>query len=173
MPSKSSSRILTDHEEIKRWAEERGAKPAAVESTGGGADPGIIRLDFPGYSGSGSLEEIEWDEWFEKFDDNNLALIVQEQTANGQKSNFNKLVSRDSVETETPKRTSPRKQPSRASSSGKNSSRTKRATSARAVSEKKASRSTSTKAGRGSSAQVRPGRTTSSRSGRKSTKRAA
>jgi hypothetical protein len=98
MPSKSSSRILTDHDEIRSWAEERGAKPAAVQSTASDEDPGIIRLDFPGYSGAGSLEEIEWDEWFEKFDENNLALIVQEQTANGQKSNFNKLANREHVD---------------------------------------------------------------------------
>jgi len=58
----------------------------------------MIRLDFPGYSGEGSLEPIEWDEWFEKFDENNLALLYQEETAEGEKSNFNKLVSRDTAE---------------------------------------------------------------------------
>ena len=34
----------------------------------------------------------------EKFDENNLALIVQETTGSGQKSNFNKLVKRDTAE---------------------------------------------------------------------------
>lgn len=58
----------------------------------------MIRLDFPGYSGEQSLEQIEWDEWFEKFDDSGLALLVQETTARGQKSNFNKLVSRETAE---------------------------------------------------------------------------
>lgn len=57
----------------------------------------MIRLDFPGYSGEGSLEEISWEEWFEKFDESNLALMVQEQTGGGQKSNFNKLVSSDTA----------------------------------------------------------------------------
>ena len=98
MASKSSSRTLTDHDEIRRWAEERGAKPASVRNTGNESDDvGIIRLDFPGYSGEGSLEEISWDEWFENFEDNELALVVQNKMANGQKSNFNKLVSRDNV----------------------------------------------------------------------------
>jgi hypothetical protein len=99
MPSKASSRVLIDHDEIQRWAEDRGAKPSAVRNTSGGDEVGIIRLDFPGFSGGESLEEIEWDEWFEKFDDNNLALVVQEKTANGQRSNFNKLVNRENVET--------------------------------------------------------------------------
>ena len=55
----------------------------------------MIRLDFPGYSGRDSLQEISWEEWFTQFDENKLALIVQEETADGQRSNFNKLVSRD------------------------------------------------------------------------------
>jgi hypothetical protein len=98
MASKASSRTLIDHDEIRQWAEERGAKPAAVRSTENDDDIGIIRLDFPGYSGSDSLEEVDWDEWFEQFESRNLALIVQEETANGKPSNFNKLVSRDSVQ---------------------------------------------------------------------------
>ena len=58
---------------------------------------GILRIDFPGYSGSGSLEEISWEEFFEKFDREKLALVYQDTTARGQKSNFNKIVSRESV----------------------------------------------------------------------------
>ena len=95
----ASARPLTDHEEIRRWAEERGATPACVRGTGDSNDTGMIRLDFPGYSGAGSLEEISWDDWFEKFDESNLALIVQDETASGDTSNFNKLVSRDTAET--------------------------------------------------------------------------
>ena len=95
--TRASARPLTEHDEIRRWAEERNAKPAHVTRTGGTDDVGMIRLDFPGYSGSESLEEISWDEWFEKFDERNLALLVQDETARGQKSNFNKLVSRDTA----------------------------------------------------------------------------
>lgn len=90
-----TSTTTTDHDQIRRWAEERGGKPAHVKATGGGDDPGILRIDFPGYSGEDSLEEISWDEWFGKFDDQGLALVYQESTADGEQSNFNKLVSRD------------------------------------------------------------------------------
>jgi len=96
--SATKSRALTNHEEIQHWAEERGAHPACVRGTGNRTDIGMIRLDFPGYVGEGSLEEIEWDQWFEKFDNNNLALLVQEQTAGGEKHNFNKLVKRGTAE---------------------------------------------------------------------------
>ncbi|HVN20948.1 MAG TPA: hypothetical protein VMU05_19335 [Dongiaceae bacterium] len=98
MVPKAKSRTLTNHEEIRRWAEERGARPSAVRRTHSDDSTGIIRLDFPGYSGENSLEEISWDEWFEDFEDRNLALVVQDQTADGEQSNFNKLVSRESVE---------------------------------------------------------------------------
>lgn len=95
--SKSSSNTTTDHEEIRRFAEDRGAKPACVRGTGSKGDTGLLRLDFPGYSGGDSLQEISWEEFFEKFDEQGLALLYQETTAGGQKSNFNKLVARDSA----------------------------------------------------------------------------
>jgi hypothetical protein len=96
--TKHTSHFTTDHEEIKRWAEERKAKPACVRGTGGKGDIGMLRLDFPGYSGADSLEHIDWSDWFEKFDERKLALLFQEETAGGEKSNFNKLVSRETAE---------------------------------------------------------------------------
>jgi hypothetical protein len=101
--SSHSSQPLTDHEAIQQWAEERNATPSCVKKTGGKGDVGMIRLDFPGYSGEDSLQPISWDEWFEKFDENELALIVQETTASGEKSNFNKLVKRSTVEEGEPR----------------------------------------------------------------------
>ncbi len=92
------SHYTTDHDEIREWAEARKAKPSHAASTGSKNDVGLIRLDFPGFSGAGSLEEIGWDEWFEKFDKNGLALIYQEHTASGEQSNFNKIVTRDPEE---------------------------------------------------------------------------
>ena len=89
-----SSRTLTDHDEIKSWAEERGGKPSMVSATADEGDgAGVLRLDF-GRDDEG-LEEIEWETWFETFDSQKLALIVQDETADGERSNFNKLVSRD------------------------------------------------------------------------------
>ncbi len=98
MPSKAKATFTTDHDEIRRWAEERGAKPACVRGTGDPHDIGILRLDFPGYTGEDKLQPIDWDDWFEKFDERGLALLHQETTAKGQKSNFNKLVSRETAE---------------------------------------------------------------------------
>ena len=93
--SKQLSRTTTDHERIRKWAEERGGHPAAVTSTRQDDGTGIIRIDFPGYSGAGSLEEITWDEFFEKFDDSDLEFVYEDKTSTGETSNFNKLVKRD------------------------------------------------------------------------------
>jgi hypothetical protein len=94
----ASAHPLTDHEEIRRWAEARGAQPTCVTGTGGKGDAGMIRLDFPGFSGAGKLQPITWREWFSSFDRGNLALLVQDKTARGQPSNFNKLVACETAE---------------------------------------------------------------------------
>lgn len=96
--SASSSKTTINHNQIRRWADARHAHPARVKGTGRGNAPGMIRLDFPGFSGANKLEEISWDRWFDAFDNNNLALIYQEKTASGKRSNFNKLVGRETVQ---------------------------------------------------------------------------
>src|SRR3954471_20408792 len=99
--SERLTHYTTDHDTIREWAEDRGGQPARVRGTGGRrgrSDVGMIRLDFPGYSGEGSLQEISWDDWFDAFDENNLALAYQDRTADGQVSHFNKLVSVETAE---------------------------------------------------------------------------
>ena len=114
MASRSQSKITTDHDEIRQWAQARNGRPAVVKSTRGKGDhTGILRIDFPGYSGSGSLEEISWEEFFEKFDREKLALVWQETTAGGQKSNFNKIVSCETLRSGPRSRSGARKSASR------------------------------------------------------------
>jgi hypothetical protein len=79
----AESHTTTDHEEIRAWVESRGGRPAAVKRTESDDDPGIIRIDFPGYSGEQSLEEISWDDWFRKFEDARLAFLCQETIGGG------------------------------------------------------------------------------------------
>jgi hypothetical protein len=92
------TRITTDHDEIRRWAEAHGARPARVKGTGGPGDPGILRLDLPGDGPDPNLEEISWDEWFRAFDENRLALVYEDETVSGKRSTFNKLVSRETAQ---------------------------------------------------------------------------
>lgn len=98
MSAKSHRTI--DHDEIRRWVEERGGNPATVKRTGDKKEPGILRIDFPGYSGEGSLEPISWDDFFEKFEEAQLAFLYQEETADGNTSRFSKLVRRSGEDEE-------------------------------------------------------------------------
>jgi hypothetical protein len=88
------SKTTTNHDEIRRWVEERGGRPASVRDTGSNGDPGILRIDYPGRGDDESLEEISWDEWFDAFEENKLAFVYQEETKEGEESRFSKLVAR-------------------------------------------------------------------------------
>jgi len=88
----ASANATTDHDQIRKWVESRGGHPAHVKRTGGKSDPGMLRIDYPGYSGAKTLERISWDKWFRAFDKNNLAFLYQ-----GGRSRFSKLVDRAAV----------------------------------------------------------------------------
>jgi hypothetical protein len=81
-----------DHEKIRRWAEERKAKPVMVEGTE------ILRFDFeePDESGDEALRPVSWDEFFEVFANRDLEFLYQDHTQDGKLSRFNKFVSRSS-----------------------------------------------------------------------------
>jgi hypothetical protein len=88
--------VTTDHEKIRSWAESRGGHPATVRDTEEGDEAGILRLDFdPPDEG---LEKISWDDFFEKFDNSDLAFLFQEKTAGGKTSRFHKFVDRSRAE---------------------------------------------------------------------------
>ncbi len=93
-----SSKSTTDHETIRKWAEERGGKPAIVKGTESrGPSAGMLRIDFVG-DGEGkdpSLEPISWDEFFRTFDEKHLNFLYQDKTAKGEESRFFKFVNRD------------------------------------------------------------------------------
>ena len=86
----SESTTTTDHDTIRKWAEARNGKPAKVDTGGKG---GILRIDFG--EPEESLEPISWEEFFQIFDDNQLAFLHQEKTGSGGTSRFNKFVERD------------------------------------------------------------------------------
>ena len=44
----AQAKVTTDHDGIRKWAEARGGRPAAVGSTQSKDGAGIIRIEFPG-----------------------------------------------------------------------------------------------------------------------------
>lgn len=94
----TTSHTTTDHNEIQRWVDERGGRPARVKGTESKNSPGLLRIDYPGFSGEESLEEISWEEFFDGFEKNGLAFLYQEKTADGNVSRFSKLVDRSATD---------------------------------------------------------------------------
>ena len=88
------AQTTTDHDEIRKWAESKGGKPAAVKRTHNDEDVGIIRIMFPDAPNSehDALVEISWDEFFDEFEERELALLHEED------SMFSKLIGRDTAE---------------------------------------------------------------------------
>ncbi|HZZ99718.1 MAG TPA: hypothetical protein VFK07_03355 [Candidatus Paceibacterota bacterium] len=94
MSQQAESKTTTDHETIKKWIQDRGGRPAIVKGTqfkGEGA--GLLRIDF-GEKEEG-LQEIEWNDFFDTFEQKKLAFLYQELTAEGEKSRFFKFISRN------------------------------------------------------------------------------
>ena len=82
------SKVTTNHEEIRRWTEERGGWPATVKTTEKNGKPGILRIDYPGYGGEDTLDRISWEEFFDAFEKNKLAFLYQDD----KDSRFSKFI---------------------------------------------------------------------------------
>ena len=87
----ADSKTTTNHDEIRRWVEERGGYPARVKGTE------VLRIDYPGFSGEDTLEKISWEEFFAAFDENGLAFLYQDKLESGANSRFSKLIDRKSA----------------------------------------------------------------------------
>jgi hypothetical protein len=89
--SSNSAIVTRDHDEIVRWVEERGGRPATVKGTAR-SGAGVLRIDFPGQGEDAKMQHLSWDEFFEKFDEENLSFLHQDVTADGDVSRFSKFV---------------------------------------------------------------------------------
>jgi hypothetical protein len=90
----SAATTTTNHDEIRQWVEKRGGRPARVKGTAEASSAGVLVIDYPGYSGEETLEPISWEEFFEGFEENNLAFLYQDD----KESRFSKLVARETAQ---------------------------------------------------------------------------
>lgn len=86
------SKRTTDHEEIKRWVEERQGRPSVVTSTWDGSG-GLLRIDFG--EQEQELTELSWEDFFRVFDESGIEFLYQEETADGNQSRFFKFVEKE------------------------------------------------------------------------------
>ena len=75
----SNAKKTTDHLEIRRWAESRGAKPALVKDSPGPYEIGVLRMHVPGSDLGPRAETLSWDAFFQKFDEEALAMVIPEE----------------------------------------------------------------------------------------------
>ena len=80
----AEAKATKDHDEIRRWAEERGGKPSAAADTRSPIDPGILQLEFDPTDRKPDV--LTWGEFFETFDDAELTFLYQDETEDGNKS---------------------------------------------------------------------------------------
>ena len=103
------TRNIFDHAEIRAWVEERGGRPAVGRGPTPHDDVSNLRFMFgeaaaaaPGEAGgidaAGTderFEPLDWDEWFRRFEAENLALWVQDRNADGEVSRYYEMVIRE------------------------------------------------------------------------------
>lgn len=92
----AQGKTTTEHEEIRKWAEERGGRPSTVMGTAPDHKAGLLRFDFG--ERDEKLEPISWEDFFRKFDKEDLAFLYQDKTSDGSLSRFHKFVARSSQE---------------------------------------------------------------------------
>lgn len=162
----STAKTTTDHDTIMKWVEARGGFPARVKGTARKqGDQGVLRIDYPGFSGDETLQHISWDDWLEAFDANSLAFLYQERVG-GNPSRFSKLVSRDDVK--QGKRATTRRSGAKRSAKKAGSSKAGRSISAGNPSRgvREGSRTRATRTTREARGKIGRGTTTPKRTGR-------
>lgn len=91
----SESKTTTDLNTIKNWAESRSGVPAVIKDTDKGSGGGVLRIHFPHNSPDPeSFDEISWEQFKNRFENNKLAMVYQEKRENGSNSTFYKFIDR-------------------------------------------------------------------------------
>ncbi len=163
-----AGKTTRDHDEIREWAEARGGKPGAVRSTERPNDPGILRICFPHapHHNNEAIEEIGWDAFFEKFDDQGLEMVYQDKTADGKLSDFNKLVYPDPESKEG--KALLRKTAAKKKSAGKSASKSAAKSASKSASAKSSSKTAAKQSGSKSAAKKSTAKKSASKSASKS-----
>lgn len=95
-------KYTVDNKEIRGWVEAHGGMPvvlkeAVEEDEEGEESSDMLHISFD--PNDINMEEMEWDEFFERFDNENLALVYDEITPEGTIPDF-ELLDRDRARAE-------------------------------------------------------------------------
>ncbi len=99
------SEITTDHDVIKKWIEDRGGHPSVVRATEGKRPTrsktggGLLRVEFR--DPNDALDDVDWEGFFEVFEENKLAFLHYDRRKDGQISQFSRFLFRDAENART------------------------------------------------------------------------
>lgn len=96
---------LTDHDAIRTWAAKRMGAPAVVDTSAETGTQPMLRLVFDQAAyqdqdraerpqNAGGFDLVEWSEWFDLFDEHQLALVVADEQP-GNLDSWHQIVRRD------------------------------------------------------------------------------
>lgn len=83
-------KVTTDHDEIRHWVEEHDGRPAAIADAKPESTKGAVKIFFPDQHLQDPLEEISWDEFFDHFEEEDLAFMYKDD----EDSRFFRLIER-------------------------------------------------------------------------------
>lgn len=92
------AKTLSNHAEIRQWAEARGGSPMLMDTPDGTGTRTLLQLTFgqhaintdgnDGPDRIGGFQLVSWDEWFAALEENKLALRVSDDPAGGSEAEF-------------------------------------------------------------------------------------
>ena len=91
------TKVTTDRDEISRWAKERNGRPVSVSHDPLNPNGSRIQIDFLYDKYDDNVCQISWEEFFDVFDREELALVYQTETEGGRLSRFGRIVRRENV----------------------------------------------------------------------------
>ena len=92
------TKTTTNHDEIRRWAHDRGGRPSRIHNTFGSTlDSCVLQIDFLHDKYDDDVQEITWEEFFDLFDREHMVLVYQTETEGGNLSRFGRIVRQESV----------------------------------------------------------------------------
>jgi len=77
-----------DNDEIRSWIEERGGVPATLKGALEEGDESADMLHISFDPNDANMEEMDWEEFFERFENENLALVYDDAATQDEEHDF-------------------------------------------------------------------------------------
>lgn len=91
-----TNKITTNHEEIMDWIKNRGGKPSREKLIGDQNLKGLLKINFLEHE-ENNISNISWEEFFRVFEENKLALFLEELTDVGGLSRIYRFLDRENI----------------------------------------------------------------------------